>query len=122
MVNRVCLGLKGSTFGIWVSKPGHDVLGASLDNMLFTSEAKFFQVVQTGQAALSGGYSGEIFFPNLGYEPMILLATNQNNALVTFAKHQFLSGNSFRIQHENLLPGGVASIMYYAVLSVRRYG
>ena len=57
MANRVLLGNRAGTYGLWVSKPGIDVLTASTSNLLFSSQtSKTVRVLA----------SGSLFFPSGG--------------------------------------------------------
>jgi hypothetical protein len=40
MSKRVLLGKKGSTYGLFISKPGVDVTSADTDQLIFDSTAK----------------------------------------------------------------------------------
>lgn len=74
MARRVCMGQRNAgQFGLWISKPGHDVLTASYYNMLFASDEKAVQVLTTGALTWSRNMkSAAIYFPNFGYRPTIL--------------------------------------------------
>lgn len=75
MTNRVLIGKKGSAYGIWISKPGYDVLSASLDQMLLSSERTPFMVI--GQGVVSAftdiNQTRALTIPNLGFRPIFLL-------------------------------------------------
>ena len=73
MTNRVVLGARGSEMGIWVSKPGYNVLTASEADMLLSSNQTTAQIVQTGRINASGNaYPYLVTFPNLEYTPIVM--------------------------------------------------
>tara|TARA_B100000745_G_C20151387_1_gene394755 strand:+ start:503 stop:874 length:372 start_codon:yes stop_codon:yes gene_type:complete len=53
MTNRVLIGDRNGSQGLWVSKPGYDVLSASHDNMLFTMAGRILQIIQYGEFTVS---------------------------------------------------------------------
>lgn len=79
MTNRVVLGKRDTNdIGLYISKPGFNVLTASINNMLFHSQQQSLQVVQTGRVSVSNGNPVTITIPNLGYWPMIFLAPDDS--------------------------------------------
>lgn len=74
MTNRVLLGKKGSDYGLWVSKPGQNVLTASDDNMLLSTDFQAFQIVASGVINNpSNNTDYNLTIPNLGFTPIVLL-------------------------------------------------
>ena len=56
MANRVLLGKRGSEYGLWVSKPGSNVVSCDPEDMLFDSEnMDFGQVLARGMVAGNAG-------------------------------------------------------------------
>ncbi|WP_196258559.1 hypothetical protein [Pelagibacterium limicola] len=45
MANRVLLGERGGEFGLWVSKPGQNVLTAGVNGLLLSPEIPMLQVI-----------------------------------------------------------------------------
>lgn len=76
MANRVIFGRRGTDFGLYISKPGFDVLSAGINDMLFHPAQDSLQFVQTGAISVSNGNPVNIAIPDLGYWPMIFLAPN----------------------------------------------
>lgn len=75
MANRVLLGQRNSEMGLWISRPGFDVLTAGENDMLFlatpTKQTKAFQIIQTGLVSWgSGQLDVDVPCPNLGYNTM----------------------------------------------------
>lgn len=74
MTNRVVMGNKGGTYGLWVSKPGVNVLTASETDMLLSTSGTFGQIVRSGSfAAGTGTYS--ISWSALGFRPRLFFGT-----------------------------------------------
>lgn len=74
MVNRVLFGKRGTNdFGLWISKPGFNVLSANDDQLLFSSAWSTLQVVQAGSVAVSDNDPTTVAIPNLGYKPTVIL-------------------------------------------------
>jgi len=74
MVERILMGQRGSETGLWVSKPGSNVLTAAENDMMLSLNREVLQIVSGG--VLSGmGTQATITFPNLGFQPFIW-ATN----------------------------------------------
>lgn len=73
MANRVCLGARSGAQGLWISKPGFNVLTAGVDDLLFSTDNPQLQVVQTGSLACANGSTASLGIPNLGYLPVIMI-------------------------------------------------
>ncbi|WP_274426739.1 hypothetical protein [Chelativorans sp. YIM 93263] len=77
MANRVVFGARGgSQYGVYISKPGFNVLTAGINNLLFHPDQDSLQFVVTGSVNITNGNPVTISIPNLGYRPMIFLAPN----------------------------------------------
>lgn len=73
MANRVALGVRsGSQIGLYVSKAGQNVLTASNNNLLFSSDLLAWQAVQTGTVNVPNEGFATITYPNLGYIPTVI--------------------------------------------------
>ncbi|MBD9544242.1 hypothetical protein IB276_32885 [Ensifer sp. ENS04] len=75
MANRVCLGQKATgQFGLWVSKPGINVLTAADSQMLFSSDWKTLQIAQTGRVTIPSTPANPFPFTftvgDMGYRPL----------------------------------------------------
>jgi hypothetical protein len=51
MANRVLLGKRGSDYGLWVSKPGVNVLTCDPEDMIFDTDLDYGQVVAKGSVS-----------------------------------------------------------------------
>lgn len=87
MTTRLCLGNRGSDVGLFISKPGIDVMTATAENLLFSTASRAFQFVQSGMLAVPSSKEVTITTPDLGYKPMIML----------FPKVTGFSANYFQI-------------------------
>jgi len=54
MANRVVIGNRNGQYGLWVSKPGYDVLTTSSSNLLFDMSGSVLQIIQSGEFSVSG--------------------------------------------------------------------
>lgn len=66
MVERVILGNKGGSYGLWVSKPGVSVLTASDWEMLFVSDSRSVRMLASGVVnvpASSSAFSQTVTLP-----------------------------------------------------------
>lgn len=94
MTNRVILGKRGSKYGLWVSKPGVDVLTGSEDQMMLSTEAQSFQIVASGTISFPGvGGETSISIPNLGFEPLVLVSCMSH-----YVAYRIVSNTSIRIR------------------------
>lgn len=75
MTGRVLLGLRAGEYGIWVSKPGVNVITAGDDALLLSSSRRSAQVVASGIISASSGGSYGISWGNLGFVPVILVGS-----------------------------------------------
>lgn len=76
MTNRVVLGNRSGQQGLWISKPGRDVLTISADaDFLFRTDIKGAQIVQSGIIPQTAGtfINVQIGIPDLGYRPVVEL-------------------------------------------------
>lgn len=70
MANRVCIGQKGSTYGIYVSRAGVDVLTATApEDFLFNSDLINGSTIHASGTLTRGATAT---FPALPYVPMVL--------------------------------------------------
>lgn len=74
MTNRVLLGAKGGTHGLYVSKPGVDVVTAGDNDLMVSTNRKAMQVVQNGVIGDPGiSATIDIAIPSLGFTPLVLI-------------------------------------------------
>ncbi len=73
MTNRVLFGERNNNYGLWISKPGFDVLQPlTSDQLLFDTSIKLGQIVQAGTVALPTSFAPvEIDIVDLGFRPMV---------------------------------------------------
>jgi hypothetical protein len=70
MVNRVTTKLNDGTYGLFISKPGFDVLTADPIDLTFDSREDYLGAIhQTGTATRGQ----TVTFPSLGYIPMVFV-------------------------------------------------
>ena len=63
MTRRIILGRRGSTYGLWVSKPGVDVETAGAADLLFDMTQRHGMILEEGSAVVpSGGGTRTISF------------------------------------------------------------
>lgn len=85
MTNRIILGNRGGSYGLFISRPGVDVSSAtSPDDLIFSSSVSTWQIVQTGQVYLPAPSNQRdpvyetISYPDLGYNPTIFVLPHLN--------------------------------------------
>lgn len=73
MTNRVLLGNRNGTMGMWVSKPGFDVITAADSQMMMIANKKAIQVIQKGLIDTTGqAWPYTVYFPDIsGYGPLV---------------------------------------------------
>lgn len=126
MARRVLLGQRSGNIGIWVSKPGIDVVSASADNLLLSSDIGNVQAIASGILS-SPATSTTVNFADLGFQPWVLLSSQRWQC--TFS---YLSNSSISISRGSLNPivgnwnvGSVPTLadeIRYVVLNIQRLG
>jgi hypothetical protein len=103
MTARVLLGSWGGAHGLWVSKPGWNVLDAPESQMLMSINGQAMQVVHSGIVAAPpyNDFTGAINHVDMGFHPFVMLSCPRY--MVAFER---LSWSSFRIKRLNDRPGG----------------
>lgn len=88
MANRVCLGQRATNeWGLWVSKPGINVLTGTDDQMLFASDLSAFQIMASGAlVAPTSGSSVGLTIANFGFRPVVLWACLPDTVIYTAAQ------------------------------------
>jgi hypothetical protein len=112
MANRVLLGLRGSQYGLWVSKPGQNVLTAVDPNLLFSIDDKAFQVVQSGAVVFNSAAYIDITIPNLGYYPLATFTYKQVNNMTFYI--EYLSFTTIRFNRSHTT-ADTRSFTYYVM-------
>lgn len=73
MTRRIVVGNRGGASGVWVSKPGHDALTTSEDNMLLSTATPCMQIVASGVINSPSDFTDyDVAIPNLGFTPIVL--------------------------------------------------
>lgn len=95
MAWRLCAGYHPTYgMGCFVSNPGVDVFGASLDQLMMNTNRPLLQVMQSGSFTLNGGGAWQLInFPAVGYNPLILFG-NARYAV----QYQFLNGTQLQVR------------------------
>lgn len=92
------LGERFGKTGVWVAKPGYDVLTCALEEMSFAPSYPTLQVIDSGTINITGstggGISRTLTHPDYGYNPLTLVtvqgepaATDRQPQVVGFARH-----------------------------------
>lgn len=81
MTQRVLLGNRNGAYGLWVSKPGQDVLTAT--EFMLATDRKSLQIVARGAFTSSHGSTTPISWSPLGFRPLVL-AQSMNNCELTY--------------------------------------
>lgn len=93
MARRVLMGQKSGSQGLWVSKPGVDVVTASDDAMLLAINSTTLQVIASGVNGDPGaGNSFTITCPEVGAQPFIQLSSEYyNDFRITYVSNTQIS-------------------------------
>lgn len=75
MANRIVMGERSGQYGLWVSKPGFNVLTTGQENMLLSMGEDSLQSVHTGTVTISSsGAEVAVSMPiSLPFTPLILM-------------------------------------------------
>jgi hypothetical protein len=131
MANRVLLGQKGSDYGLWVSKPGKNVLTANdPEDMLFSSTSatnQYGEVLARGSYTF-GSTSGETTSVTVtmrdNTEPYVIWYYQVSSTYTPIniftssieTTYSFPSTNSCTIQFKKY--GGVSGIVVYIITGI----
>jgi hypothetical protein len=63
MTNRIIIGQRNSLYGLWVSKPGANVVSAPESDLLFSMSGGMLQVFQKGSFTIPVGGNANISLP-----------------------------------------------------------
>lgn len=72
MANRVFLGDRGDGLGIWVSRPGVNVLTAGMYDLLLDSSRQMITFVQSGVVTVYKDTTIQVSVSDLGYRPYLI--------------------------------------------------
>jgi hypothetical protein len=96
MTNRLILGNRSGQYGLWISKPGIDVLTASDRDCLFSSDVRAFQVVQSGDLGdIGSGGSVGIATVDQGFLPFVVISCMKYRIQVSYSSNAFFTIASF---------------------------
>lgn len=74
MSGRIALGQKSGQYGLWVSRPGVEVLTASDDDMLLSTSRTGLMIIASGVIYSPGNNTTHDFtIPALGYTPLVIV-------------------------------------------------
>ncbi|MBX4911375.1 hypothetical protein HJA82_29115 [Rhizobium bangladeshense] len=114
MTNRVLFGQRGAAYGLWVSKPGFDVLSTADANMMMLPSQANLQLIQSGYIDTSGNaFPYTVVIPNLGYFPLVKWVMSGYNAYL-------VSGSATTIRFYSdgqAAQSGVARFISYQIFS-----
>lgn len=110
--NRILLGNKNGSYGIWISRPGIDVLANNDAKMLMTMNKKMFQVLQWGTFSFGDNTEIYIYTADQGFTPVSVFTTDgiQIGSIVTHG--QWVSRTAFRMWRDTTGYDG-ANFWYY---------
>lgn len=123
MVDRVCLGNRLGSYGLYVSKPGQDVLSVSPVNMLLSSDYKQMQMLTSGYVGLpSSSYPVyvDIGVPDFGFDASVIfhpIASTQWAVLYYNFRLQYISRTHLRFWND--FPLNNTTIYYFLISTAR---
>lgn len=115
MANRVLLGQRGSDYGLWVSKPGQNVLTANADQLLFSPDTQMLQVIYSDVIRTSGSGGNATYtrsWTNPGFYPFVMAFVTSGWCYVTYN-----SQSSVNVQ----VPNNFVNHVYIIVFNVPRH-
>lgn len=74
MTDRVLIGRRSGQNGIYVSRPGVNVLTADLGGLLMSTDELHLQIIQRGYFS-SGGGNTSISWSPVGFRPRLIVST-----------------------------------------------
>jgi hypothetical protein len=83
MANRVIMGQRGGVYGAWVSKPGVDVVSASAEQLMMSTDIGNVHAIASGVVSSPGGSFG-ISWTDLGYYPWVILGSERYRSSFTY--------------------------------------
>lgn len=125
MTNRAVLGAgPGGALGLFVSKPGVDVLSpGSDDNLLFSMATQNLQVVQSGVLGDPGaGAATTVTVPNLGFNPFVVFSCDKYPVTLDFpsvTQIRLTTGTAYSLTNDTVSPTNISrnGQIRYAVLN-----
>ena len=122
MARRMVMGRRGSTYGLWISKAGHDALTASDADLLFTMTERAGMVLASGTVTVpSGGAAAQVSFGETFPSTPLVFAgplTNypQPNAVSTEADTSGFFIRAVRDAYNNNYPAANTQARWFAVM------
>jgi hypothetical protein len=97
MVRRVLLGLRGSGRGLWVSRPGVDVVTAADDDLLFSSsDSENLMIIESGTIADPGaGASIAINITDMGFAPFVIVSCERYPVSIEYVSNSRIRFRTF---------------------------
>lgn len=80
MANRTIIGTRGTDVGIFISKPGIDVLTAAEQDLLLSTSQPSLQFVQMGSITFSSAGNIDVAIPDQGFAPVCLWSVNYGSS------------------------------------------
>jgi hypothetical protein len=114
MTNRAVLGVgPGGALGLFVSKPGVNVLSpGSDDDMLFSMATLNLQIVQSGRISDPGAnVSTTITIPNLGFNPFVIFSCDKYPIQLDFpsvTQIRLTTGNAISFLNDTVSPTNIS--------------
>lgn len=116
MANRVLLGRKPGTsaYGLWISKPGGNVLTAPNANMLFALD-KLGQVVMSGRLTFGSSLTQTLTVNHgLGFRPAVVFRDGYDGAVGDYLRVIINLNNLSFVKKV-----GVSFNLYYAIYNMK---
>lgn len=114
MANRVLLGQRDSDYGLWVSRPGQNVVTANADQLLFDMNTPLFQAVVSGVFTGSSG-TVDITIANLGYSPMVIAGSRRFMVEVSYPNATTVR---LHLSPKSWVESGGGNQVYYSIMNV----
>lgn len=119
MTSRVLLGVRGAEAGLWVSRPGFDVVTTARNRMMLATDSQSFQVLQSGTVGFPGsGGDASITIPDQGFTPLVLLSCPSNYVSYWMASNTQLRIRGFGIRPSISWPTSGSTPVSYAVTNL----
>ena len=95
MANRVQLGKRGSEYGLWISKPGANVLTCDQEDMLFDStNMDYGQTLARGFVAGDAGATNVSVTVRDGVDPFVITRGFDNGGKVLSTRRSAVGGST----------------------------
>ena len=95
MANRVLLGKRGSEYGLWVSKPGSNVVSCDPEDMLFDStNMDYGQTLARGFIAGDAGATNIAVTSRSGVDPFVIVRGYDDGGKVLSTRRSAVGGST----------------------------